>query len=646
MDIFGNFSFLRGDKEKRVIQETEDLEFSYSDVTNEAICKIEDRSGPKSVTALKVIVVLIFCAAVLRLFFIQVVEGEANQQLAEGNRIRPRIIEANRGQIYDANGVWLARNQPSFALAVYPSDMPRNKNERLATYQKIADVAGMSFAEVQLEAEKNGLSSLDETLIKENISHDDALLLEEKIAGITGFFIAEKPIREYKVSPGLSHLIGYTGIVSEDDLKKTVGYYLSDRIGKTALELQYEEYLKGNHGVEQIEVDSKGNIVKVLVKDENKESTPGDDLMLNIDLGLQQKTAEALKAGMESGKTLTGQEVTGGAAIVMNVNTGAIISMVSLPDYNNNLFASKISTADYQTLINDPSLPMFNRSLKGTYPPGSVSKIILASGALQEGTIDKNTTLVTPAAIVIGQYTFPDWKDHSYESTNVERALAESNNVFFYSLGGGFDKIQGLGIDKIKKYWQLFGLGRKTGIDLPAEASGFLPDGAWKLAVKGEPWYIGDTYHASIGQGDLLVTPLQMVRATAVIANGGKLLQPQLVKKIVNNNGDVVKQFEPVVQSENFLNPSVIKTVAEGMRLTITDGSARNLNDLPFTVAGKTGTAQFLNNEKTHAWFECYAPYESPEIAVVVLVDGGGGGHEIAAPVAKEIMSYYFANKK
>jgi penicillin-binding protein 2 len=269
----------------------------------------------------------------------------------------------------------------------------------------------------------------------------------------------------------------------------------------------------------------------------------------------------------------------------------------------------------------------------------------MASAGLQEGTIDKNTSMVTPAAILIGEYTFPDWKDHSYESTNVERAIAESNNVFFYSLGGGFDKIKGLGIDKIKKYWQLFGLGQKTGIDLPAEASGFLPDAAWKQKVKNEPWYIGDTYHVSIGQGDLLVTPLQMVRATAVVANGGKLLQPQLVKRIVDNNGNIVKTFEPIVQSSNFLDASVLKTVAEGMRMTITEGSARNLSDLPFTVAGKTGTAQFLNNEKTHAWFECFAPYENPEIAIVVLVDGGGGGHEIAAPVAKEIMSYYFANK-
>ncbi len=288
---------------------------------------------------------------------------------------------------------------------------------------------------------------------------------------------------------------------------------------------------------------------------------------------------------------------------------------------------------------------MFNRATMGVYPPGSVSKIIMASAGLTEGTITKNTSMVTPAAITIGDYVFPDWKDHSYESTNVERAIAESNNVFFYSLGGGYDKIKGLGIERIKKYWQLFGLGKPTGIDLTSEASGLLPDVAWKKKVQNLPWYLGDTYHVSIGQGDLLVTPLQMLRATAVIANGGKLISPQIVNRVVGPDGKVVKTFDPRVENPSVVPADVIKTVQEGMRLTITDGSARNLSDLPFSVAGKTGTAQFLNNQKTHAWFEAYAPYENPEIAILVMVEGGGGGHEIAAPVAKEVLQYYFEHK-
>jgi penicillin-binding protein 2 len=241
---------------------------------------------------------------------------------------------------------------------------------------------------------------------------------------------------------------------------------------------------------------------------------------------------------------------------------------------------------------------------------------------------------------------FPDNKDHGY--TDITRAIAESNNIFFYAIGGGFEQIKGIGIDKIKQYWEKFGLGEPTGIDLPGESSGLLPDPSWKKKVKKEPWYIGDTYHVSIGQGDLLVTPLQMLRVTAAIANGGKLLHPQLVKKIVGPDGKVVKEFDPRIERENFIRPEIIQTVAKGMRMEVTEptGSAHGLNDLPVSVAGKTGTAQFLNNQKTHAWFECFAPYEKPEIAVIVLVDGGGGGFAIASPIAKDIVNYYFTRNK
>lgn len=644
-DIFGNFTNLFGDKEKRRVRAAADLDFNMYNQAVEPKGKIESREPVHSLGLIRVLVVLLFCLLSLRLFTLQIAQGEAHQKMAEGNRIRPRLLEAARGLITDKNGVWLARNQPAFALAVYPSDLPKKKADRLDLYQKISVLVNLPADEIQKTAEKNGLTSLDEILIKENISHDDALLLEEDLARLQGFFVAKTPIRQYQSDAGMAHLLGYTGLVSDNDLKKTIGYYLSDRIGKNGLEASYENYLKGTHGVEQVEVDSQGNVVKVLVKQENKESISGDDLVLNLDYPLQQKVAAALSAGIESGKALTGSEVTGGVAIVENVQTGGILSMVSLPAYDDNLFAGKISNSDYQSLLDDKGLPMFDRATDGVYPPGSISKIILASAGLQVGTITPNTSIVTPAAITIGDYIFPDWKDHSYETTNVVRALAESNNVFFYSVGGGFDKIKGLGIGNIKKYWQLFGLGSKTGIDLPSEASGLLPDPAWKKAVQNLPWYIGDTYHVSIGQGDLLVTPLQMVNATAAIANGGTLYEPRLAAKILDSSGVVVQEFQPKVIRQGFVDPSVVRTVQAGMRLAITDGSARNLNDLPVSVAGKTGTAQFLNNQKTHAWFTCYAPYENPQIAVTVLVDGGGGGHEIAAPVAKEILNYYFSPK-
>lgn len=647
MDIFGNYAKFKGDKEKRKVREYSDLEFSYSDLATEAVDKVEEKNRPEATSYLKVLSVTIFIILILRLFMIQVVSGNANQKLALANRTRPRVIEADRGLILDRNGTPLAQNSPSFALAVYPSDLPKKKADRLAVYQKIASISNLPVDQIRAEAEKNGLSSLDEVTILDNISHDDALLYEQRTAGLSGVFVATKSIRQYKSDSALSHILGYTGIVSSTDIKNNPGYYLSDRIGKTGLESQYESNLRGTYGVEQIEVDSKGNITRVLVDDNNKEPVNGDNLVLNLDYGLQQAASTALQNGMvAAGTKQAGQPVTSGTAIVMDVNSGAIRAMVSLPSYDNNLFSTRISQADYTKLNTDPTLPLFDRAIAGVYPPGSIVKIVMASAGLQEGTISSSTSMVTPPAIKIGDYNFPDWKDHSYESTDVERAIAESNDVFFYAVGGGFDKIRGLGIDRIKKYWQLFGLGEKTGIDLPGEASGLLPDNAWKLKTQKSPWFIGDTYHASIGQGDLLVTPIQMLRATAMIANGGKLLEPELVNRIVNHAGTTVKEFGPRVERQNFISDSVIKTVQRGMRQTVVSGSARSiLGDFPIPVAGKTGTAQFMNNAKTHAWFECYAPYDNPQIAVIVLVEGGGEGYDVAGPVAKDIMTYYFTQK-
>lgn len=648
MDILGNFPKLGGDKRKRRVEKQGYQNFSYTDVAVSSIGKMETKSASRSFFSLKVLLVFVFCILIFKIFVLQVFEGDTYQGKAEQNRIRPRIIEATRGLITDKNGVWLARNKPSFALAIYPSDLPKKKSEREETYQKIAELAGISIDDVRKEAEKDGLLSLNEILLKEDIPHEEALLLEEKIAGIPGVFIADKSIRQYRVGDGLSHILGYTGIVTPEILKKDVNkeYYSSAKVGRAGLEAEYEKYLMGKYGVEQIEVDSNQNIIKVLVEKENKEPVAGNDIVLNLDMDLQLKVSEYLRAGLAKGMELIGSEIKGGAAIVMDVNTGGILSLVSVPDYDNNLFAAKISNEDYAKLLADPDRPMFNRAVNGVYPPGSISKIILASAGLQEGNITKNTAFDTPPAITVGDYVFPDNKDHGY--TDITRAIAESNNIFFYSIGGGYDNIKGLGIDKIKEYWQKFGLGEPTGIDLPGESSGLLPDGEWKKRVKKEPWYIGDTYHVSIGQGDLLVTPLQMLRATAVIANGGKLLQPQLVNKIVGPDGKVIKEFGPRIERENFIKTDVIQTVAKGMRMAVTEpsGSVHSFNELPVSVAAKTGTAQFLNNAKTHAWIECFAPYEKPEIAVIILADGGGGNYAIASPIAKDIINYYFTRNK
>jgi len=253
---------------------------------------------------------------------------------------------------------------------------------------------------------------------------------------------------------------------------------------------------------------------------------------------------------------------------------------------------------------------------------------------------------MSTGGLQVGQWSFPDWKAGGHGLTNVKKALAESVNTFFYYIGGGFGDFKGLGIERIVKYAALFGLDKVTGIDLPNESSGFLPSAKWKEDTKNEVWYIGDTYHASIGQGDITATPLQVANFTAAIANGGTLYEPHVVKKILDHNNNLIEEVKPKVIRANFIDPANIKTVQAGMRQTITDGSGRNLNSLSVAVAGKTGTAQWSSTRSPQAWFIGYAPYNNPELAITVLVEEGGEGSSVAVPIAKDILQYYFVDSK
>jgi penicillin-binding protein 2 len=311
--------------------------------------------------------------------------------------------------------------------------------------------------------------------------------------------------------------------------------------------------------------------------------------------------------------------------------------LVSLPAYDNNLFAKGISSKDYALLLNDKDHPMVNRAVSGTYPSGSVIKPVVSAAALQEGVITPNTTVDTSSgAIKIGQWVFPDWKIHGV--VDVKKAIAESNDIFFYAVGGGWQNIKGLGIKKLDEWLKKFNFGNPTGIDLPNEASGLVPDDAWKRKVKKEAWYIGDTYHLSIGQGYFLSTPLQVANATATIANGGQVIKPHLLDKVVDNNGNIKQIYKKEVVRENFIDPRHLQTVREGMRQMVTAGNL--FQNFPVAVAGKTGTAQYgLNNENDHAWFTCFAPYDNPEIVVTAIVEGGGHGYYAAVPVAQKILA-------
>jgi penicillin-binding protein 2 len=331
-----------------------------------------------------------------------------------------------------------------------------------------------------------------------------------------------------------------------------------------------------------------------------------------------------------------------GSVVAINPQNGEVLAMVSIPTYNNNLFAKGISNDDYQKLINDSGKPLFNRAVSGTYPSGSTIKPFMASAGLQESVITTNTTINDSGEIAVGNYVYHDWKAHGLVS--VSKAIAESCDVFFYAVGGGWDKIKGLGVAKIDDYLTKFGFGGKLGIDIPGEAGGLVPSPKWKEQAKNESWYLGDTYHMSIGQGDFLVTPLQLANATAAIANGGQVLKPYIVKEIKDNNGTVVKITEKTVLNQNFISSDNIEAVRSGMRLAVTSGTARQFNDLPVAIAAKTGTAQFGDSDKTHAWMTAFGPYNDPKIAVAVLIEGGGEGYAAAGPVTKDILNWYFSH--
>ena len=364
----------------------------------------------------------------------------------------------------------------------------------------------------------------------------------------------------------------------------------------------------------------------------------GSDLFLNIDEELQKRLYDSLSANLEKTDTKTA------AAVAIDPRTGGVLAMISLPSYDNNLFAQGISNSDYQTLVQDKNLPLLNRTINGEYPPGSTIKPAVAAAALAEGTITPDTIIQGMGGrINIGGFSFGDWKAHG--PSDVRTAIAESNDIFFYTIGGGYGPIQGLGMDRMKKYENMFGFGKATGIDLSGESIGLIPSEQWKLDKIGERWYIGDSYHCAIGQGFVLATPLQLADYTAAIANGGTLYQPRIVNSIKSGDGKI-QNIPPVILNQNFLSKDILNVVREGMRKTVTDGTAQPLKTMSVAVAAKTGTAQFGSEGKTHGWFIAFAPYDNPEIAVAILAEGGGEGYSTGVPVTKDVFDWYFSRNK
>lgn len=589
---------------------------------------------------LYLVVLLVFVVLFTRLWILQVIQGDYNKTLAEGNRIRSRSVTAARGLIYDRNRVVLARNIPDFTLMVYPADVPKKEEERDEFYHKVAEVSNLSFDEVKKKVEDNKDKYLEGIILKESLTHEEALILEEKTANLKGLTVEKRSTRGYITEIALGHILGYVGDINEEEYNNNPNYNLTDKIGKTGIEKYYEDKLKGIDGKEQIEVDSAGRLQKIIAK---RDSLAGDSLILSIDSDLQRKAKEYLDAQLRM------QNLNRGVVIISDPRNGEILSIVSEPSYDNNVFVNPALKSIYNDLLNDPSRPLFNRAISGVYPSGSSIKPVVAAAALQEGVVSVNDWIIDEGFIEVPNqydpniiYRFVDWAAHG--GVNVTKALAESCNVFFYTVGGGFDRIQGLGIERLDKYFKLFGLGEKTGIDLDGEAKGLVPDPTWKQENKREPWVLGDTYHLSIGQGDLEVTPLQVNNYTAAIANSGVLYKPRLAKALVSAADNKVNEISPEVLRDNFISSSALAVVRQGMRACVTGGSCDKLAALPVSSAGKTGTAQSGKvNDPDFGWYTGFAPYENPQVAITVLVENGGEGYVSAEPVALNILNYYFS---
>lgn len=598
--------------------------------------------SPSTVKIFLVCVMVSILAIVSKVFYLQVLQGSEYYGLAEGNRIRLRPIFAERGIIYDSKLRELVQNIPSFSLAIVPQDLPRTQEERERIVERLSEISGISQEEIKSTLVKYGNYSYESLVIKENLNYDDALRLYIENANLPGVLIESGTKRSYLTNASstvsstlsLSHILGYMGKLNDEELSKlrSKGYLHADTIGKNGVEKTYEAFLRGKNGQKKIEVNALGKEQSVLAEEA---PTPGNNIVLTIDRDAQNKMENLVRGMSEKiGKRTI-------SAIAINPKTGAILALVSWPAYDNNLFSGGISSENYKRYIEDKDRPLFNRAIGGMYPPGSTAKLVVAAAALEEGVVNRSTAFNSVGGFQVGNWFFKDWKAGGHGITNITKAIAWSVNTFFYYVGGGRDNFEGLGVDRIASYMRSFGLGKKTGIDLPGESEGFIPSREWKKRETGESWFIGDTYNLSIGQGGLQVSPLQVALWTSAIANDGTIVEPYVVETVVDPVTEEMQKPARHKIKNNLVSSANIQIIQDGMRQCVTDGSCGLLKSLPFKAAGKTGTAQWSRTYPTHAWFTSYAPLTDPEIVVTVLVEEGGEGAAAAMPIARDFLAWW-----
>lgn len=569
-----------------------------------------------------IISVLVIAVLIGRAAYLQIYQGEYYAGLADGNRIRIVPSMAPRGTFYDRNGELLVTNRPGFSVSLLPLTAPISDD----VIARLSDLLKVPTDEIKTKIA--GHSGFNPIRIKTDVTPDIVSIIEEQKSQYPGVVIEVTPIRDYILKQEGAHTFGYVSEINDTELEKMKdeGYKSGDIIGKFGIEKIYDKELRGENGGQQVEVDVSGKPVQILGR---KEPVPGDDLELTIDIKLQQAAEKAVD------EQLTQIGAHAAAAVVMNPQTGEILAMVSRPAFDPNLFAHGISSKEWNQLNNNPYHPMDNKTITGEYPPGSTFKIVTGTAALTEGVVTPDEQIFDSGHHWIIPKGNADGEALGW--LNFRSALAHSDNVYFYEMGNR------LGIDRLEKYARMFGLGAKTGIDLPYEASGLVANRRYKEKNfdDGE-WYLSETFDAAIGQGFNLVTPLQAAMVMGEIAADGKRYKPHVVNRIIAPDGSVVKDFQPELLSQLDVPEEDIKLVQDGLHdVTKYGTAASSFRGFTVDIVGKTGTAE-NSQGRDHGWFVAYGPFDNPNVVVAVIVENGGYGSQSAVPIGRKILEAAF----
>jgi penicillin-binding protein 2 len=585
--------------------------------------------GRRRVIVMAGIAITALLLIVCQLWYLQVLEGGRFQEASEKNRIRVRPIAAPRGILFDRKGLPLVDNRPAFTLSLIPRELERDPVKRDATLGRLAALLQIPFAELQDAVTKVSPESILPVRVRRGLSMEEVARVEEWKLELPGVIVEVEPQRAYPNSRFAAHLLGYVREASDDQLKQG-RYRRGDMVGQSGLERLLDEFLRGTDGGERIEVDAMGRQMRMI---QSTEPHPGAQVVTTIDRRVQ----EAAERAMEG---------HAGAVVVMDPRNGDVLAMVSTPAFEIDRFTGTIDRNAWLRVIQDPDHPLLNRTIQTQYAPGSVFKVVVAAAGLQEGTLVPTDHTNCTGDFHLGEWTFKDWKEGGHGNVDLLGAIRQSCNVFFYEKGL---KIGGAAI---AKYATAFGLGAPTQIDLPGEKIGLIPQPQLRRDRRvGGGWHAGETVNMSIGQGAVLVTPMQVARFMSAVANGGVLWKPRLVQRIERPDKGVVWSDGGSVTGHVELSPMVWAFLRQSLWSVVNEGgTGAGARIAGLDVAGKTGTAQIIAKSRAdkgqdHAWFASFAPVGDPEAVVIVLVERGGKGGQVAAPIARKVLNAIFMEK-